>query len=63
VLSRSETLTPPHVALRSATPGYLGNIAMQTGRAIRWDPVRQQILEDPVAERLLGRPSRSPWSI
>ena len=63
VLSRGETLTPPRVALRSATPGYLGNIAMQTRRTIRWDPARQQILDDPAAERLLGRPPRSPWCI
>jgi predicted dehydrogenase len=63
VLSRGETLTPPRVALRSATPGYLGNIAMQTGRTIRWDPARQRILDDPAAERLLGRPPRSPWCI
>jgi hypothetical protein len=62
VLSRAQTLTPAHVALLSATPGYLGNISMRTGRAIRWDPVRQQILNDPGAERLLGRPMRSPWS-
>jgi predicted dehydrogenase len=55
VLSRSETLTPARVALRSATPGYLGCIAMQTGRVIRWDPVRERIVGDPAAERLLGR--------
>ncbi len=63
VLSRSETITPAHVALRSATPGYLGNIALRTGRTIRWDPVRQQILGDAAAERMLGRAPRSPWSI
>ena len=63
VLYRGETLTPAHVALRSATPGYLGNIAMRTGRVIRWDPERQQILDDPQAERMLGRAPRSPWSI
>jgi predicted dehydrogenase len=55
VLSRSETLTPARVALRSATPGYLGVIAMQTGRVIRWDPVSERIVGDPGAERLLGR--------
>jgi predicted dehydrogenase len=63
VLTRGETVAPANVALRSATPGYLGNIAMRTGRTIRWDPVRQRILADPVAERLLSRSPRSPWSI
>ena len=38
VKSRGETLTPAAVALRSATPGWLGQIAMLTGRKLRWDP-------------------------
>lgn len=63
VLTRSETLTPAHVALRSATPGFLGTIAMRTGRTIEWDPVKQQILNNPEAQRLLSRPLRGPWSI
>ena len=63
VLTRGETLTPAHVALRSATPGFLGNIALRTGRTIRWDPARQEIVGDPAAQRLLGRTPRSPWSI
>jgi hypothetical protein len=63
VLSRRETLTPAHVALRSATPGYLGSIAMLTGRTIRWDPARQEILNDAEAQQMLSRPPRSPWSI
>jgi hypothetical protein len=41
----------------------LGNIAMRTGRTIGWDPARQQILDDPAAQRLLARTPRSPWSI
>jgi len=63
VLTRGETLTPAHVALRSATPGYLGNIAMRTGRTIRWDPDRQEIVGDAAAARLLSRTPRSPWSV
>jgi predicted dehydrogenase len=63
VMNRTETLTPAHVALRSATPGFLGTIAMLTGRAIRWDPVKQEILNDPAAQRMLSRTPRSPWSM
>jgi predicted dehydrogenase len=61
VLTRSETLTPARVALRSATPGYLGTIAMLTGRTIRWDPEKQKILNDSSAARMLSRPWKSPW--
>jgi hypothetical protein len=63
VLTRGETLAPATVALRSATPGFLGNIAIRTGRTIRWDPVRQQILGDSDAARLLSRAPASGWSI
>jgi len=61
VKTRRPTLTPCDVALRSATPGYLGQIAMLTGRKIRWDPKKQEILDDPVAQRMLFRSMRSPW--
>jgi hypothetical protein len=61
VLSRGQTLTPAHVALRSATVGYLGNIALQTG-APSVDRAGERLL-DQSAERLLGRTPRSPWSI
>jgi predicted dehydrogenase len=63
VLTRQETLTPARIALRSATPGYLGNIAMRTGRTIRWNLKTEKIVDDPAAERLLGRAPRSPWSV
>ncbi len=63
VLSRAGTLTPPGVALRSATPGYLGLISILTGRTIRWDPVRETILGDEEAARLLSRPTRAPWRL
>ena len=61
VKSRGVTLSPCEVAHRSATPGWLGQIAMLTGRKIRWDPDKEKILDDPGAERLLSRPMRSPW--
>jgi predicted dehydrogenase len=63
VRTRRDTLTPADVALRSATPGYLGVISMRLGRKVRWDPVRQQIVGDVEAARLLERPMRSPWHL
>jgi len=63
VRTRRRTLSPPDVALRSATPGYLGLISILVGRKIRWDPVKQEILGDPEAARLLARPLRGPWHL
>lgn len=46
---------------RSATVCHLGNIAAQHGKKIQWDPVKEQILGDPVAARMTRREYRSPW--
>lgn len=61
--SRKEALTPARVALRSATPGWLGQIAMLTGRRVNWDPDKQEILYDPAASELLGRQMRAPYKL
>ena len=63
VKTRRATLTPADVALRSATPGYLGLISMRIGRRIRWDPVKQKIVGDLEAARLMERPMRNPWHL
>ncbi len=63
VKSRKETITPARIAHRSATPGWLGHIAMITGRRLRWDAEKQDILHDPSARELLGREMRAPWRL
>jgi predicted dehydrogenase len=63
VITRRRTLSPADVALRSATPGYLGLISILTGAKIQWDPEKQKIIGNPTAERLLGRPMRRPWHL
>jgi predicted dehydrogenase len=61
VKSRAQTITPIEVGHRSATVAHLGNIAMILGRAIRWDPKQEQIINDSTASRMLSRTMRSPW--
>ncbi len=61
VKSRKQTLTPCEVAHRSATPGHLGLIAMKLGRAIRFDPATESILNDHEASVMLGKTMREPW--
>ena len=63
VKSRKQTLTPARVALRSATPGWLGQISMLTGRKLQWDPVEMKIVNDPGATQLLSREQRPPWHL
>jgi len=61
VKSRKLTICPAEVGLRSISVGLLGEIAMLTGRKIKWDPVKEEIKGDPQASALLGRSYREPW--
>ena len=61
VKSRRETICPAEVGHRSISVGLLGEIAMLTGRKIRWNPDTEEILDDPGASALLGRSYREPW--
>jgi len=61
VRTRGRTITPVEIGHRSVTIAHLGNIAMRTGRKIKWDPEREQIVGDSGAARMLERPMRAPW--
>ena len=39
----------------------LANLAMKTGRKYTWDPVRQEVVGDAEANKLLTRAYRKPW--
>ena len=63
VKTRAQTISKVEVGHRSAIPCHLANIAMILGRKIRWDPEREQILNDSTANRMLSRPMRPPWHL
>jgi len=63
VRSRKLTITPVEIAQRSISIGHLGDIAMQLRRKLRWDPDKEQFVDDPEAERMLLRSYRSPWTL
>ncbi|UCG56030.1 MAG: Gfo/Idh/MocA family oxidoreductase [Phycisphaerales bacterium] len=63
VKTRAQTISPAEAGHRSATVAHLGNIAMILGRKIRWNPKRQESVNDSAANRMLGRAMRSPWSV
>lgn len=39
----------------------MANMAMQLGRTLAWDPVKNEVIGDDEANRLLRRPYREPW--
>jgi hypothetical protein len=63
VKSRQECYFPPEIGQRCFTIAHIGNIAMILGRKLRWDPDREQFVNDDEANRMLGRAMRSPWHL
>ncbi len=63
VKSRKETVTPVEVAHRSITVGLLGEIAMTTKQTIKWDPDKEQIVNNAEASKMLMRRFRAPWKL
>jgi hypothetical protein len=51
------------VGHRTATICHLGNIGYRLGRKLRWDPVREQFLDDPAANKELSREPRARWKL
>jgi myo-inositol 2-dehydrogenase/D-chiro-inositol 1-dehydrogenase len=63
IKSRAETIAPAEVAHRSCSVCLLGQIGMQLGRKLQWDPATEQFVGDAEANRLLSKPMRGPWQL
>lgn len=61
VFARKPTVAPIEVAHRSITVAHLANIALLTGRDIRWDPAKETIAGDSGASDMLKRTWRAPY--
>ncbi len=63
VRTGAPNIAPIEPAYRAISVGLLGEIAMTTGETIRWDPEKEEIIDNPRAARLLSRPYRKPWEL
>jgi hypothetical protein len=63
VRTRGTTVAPFEAAVHSDAISHLSNVAIRTGRKIRWDPKKETIIDDAEAMRMLDRPVRSPWKV
>jgi predicted dehydrogenase len=61
IRTRKKPICDVEIGHRSVTVAHIGNIAMRLGRKLRWDPVKEQFVDDPEANRWLSRPYRAPW--
>jgi hypothetical protein len=50
-------------AYRTVSVLLLANIAIRTGRKIKFDPVKMQVIGDDEANRWVYQPMRAPWRI
>jgi len=63
VKSRDLTVANPEVMHRSMSTVHAANIAMWLKRDMRYDPIKQEFINDPEANRLRSRAMRAPWMI
>jgi hypothetical protein len=61
IRERRRPICDVEIGARSATVCHLGNIAFWTGRALRWNPETETLLDDEAAARWLDRPKRAPY--
>jgi Oxidoreductase family, C-terminal alpha/beta domain len=63
VKTREKTICPVDVAVRTDTICHLTDICTRLGRKLRWDPAKEDFIDDAQASRMLKRPMRSPWHL
>ena len=61
--TRKSTIANVDIGHRTATICHLSGIAERMGRPLKWDPAKEQILDDPAASRWMERPRRAPYHI
>jgi predicted dehydrogenase len=63
VLSRRTPASNIDSAVQSDFMSHLGDIAIRTGRKLRWDPEKETIVGDDSAARMMQRALRGPWTV
>jgi predicted dehydrogenase len=64
IKSGKDPAAPVEVGHRSATVCHLGNVAVRmNAKKLRWDPEKEQFIDNDEANSYLHRPVRGPWQI
>ncbi|QQS45835.1 MAG: Gfo/Idh/MocA family oxidoreductase [Acidobacteriota bacterium] len=61
IKSRQQPVSDLESGHHTAVSCHLANIALKTGRTVRWDHDKEEIIGDPEASALMERPYRAPW--
>ena len=63
VRSRKDPICDVEIGHRSISIAHLGVISVRMKRPLRWDPAREQFVDDAEADRWLSRPMRAPYDM
>lgn len=61
IRSRRQPVADVEIGARTAQVCQLANIGYQLRRMLRWDPVREEFVDNMEANRLRSRENRAPW--
>ncbi len=63
IRGEAKPTTPIQEGHKSAVLCHLGNIAATLNRQVRFDPEKQEVLDDPDAVAMVSREIRAPWGL
>ncbi len=63
IRDNKKPIAPVDEAHRSCSACLLHHIAMKLNRKIRWNPEKEEFINDPEATAMLSRPQRKPYNI
>jgi predicted dehydrogenase len=63
IKSGKECICPAETGHRTATICHLGNIGYRLGRKLKWDPAKEQFVDDQTANKELSREPRAEWKV
>ena len=63
IRSRKDCICSAEIGHRSVSVCHLGNLALQAGRKLQWDPAKEQFINDADANAMIRREMRKPYSL
>ncbi len=63
IKTRKRPASDAEVGCRSITVCHLGNIAYWLKRPLKWNPEKEQFINDPEADKMRARALRAPWRL
>jgi predicted dehydrogenase len=61
IRSRKQPAAPAEAGHRACTACLVSHAAMRLGRTLKFDPVKEQFVNDDEANKMLARPQRAPY--